>query len=84
VSPRRLPTPAGYMALTVTHETARVGDQIMTGGGPVTVTDMRAMGGLRDAVVLILATGGRLVMRTGMTVTVLRATPWPAQRRRAR
>ncbi|MGP3969904.1 hypothetical protein [Streptomyces sp. 6N223] len=66
-------TPAGYDSLMVTPATVRVGDVLTIDGQQIAVVDMRAVGGTRDAVVLGLASGARMVMRQGMSCNALRA-----------
>ncbi|MGP3971536.1 hypothetical protein [Streptomyces sp. 6N223] len=81
---RRRPVRLGYVSLVVTPETIRPGDIVWIEGREIIVTDMRAVGGRRDAVTLILPGGQARLMGPGDTLDALRPVELPAQPERAR
>ena len=81
---RPRPVRAGYVYLTVTPETIRPGDVVWIEGQEITITDMRAVGGRRDAVTLVFPGGRARLMGPGDALDALRPVELRAQPERVR
>ena len=69
---RQRPTRQGHVYLVVTPETIRPGDIVWIEGREITITDMRAVGGRRTAVTLILPGGLVRLMGPGDALEAMR------------